>query len=362
MAEVVDVVVSPSSAKSYAQIVKEKSVERRIISESSRIIESVFSTADGAHEKLDSAQKTILELSLSRNQQSLRSAKDVAKATFAEIEERHKRGGDNVVGISTGLCDLDAVISGMNPGDLIIIAARPGMGKTALAVNIAVKVVSENVPAVIFSLEMPGTSLMNRIFAGKTGIDSKQIKRGMIFGDQWPKLVSAAGKIANEQLFIDDQPDITVQEIRAKCRKLKKDGGLGLVVVDYIQLMKVAGGKHDNREQQVAEISRTLKLIAREMECPVIGLSQLNRQVENRADRRPMMADLRESGAIEQDADMIFFIYRDEVYNKSEDNPEKGIAEIDVAKHRNGATGRIKTVFDAKTQTFRNMERQYGRN
>lgn len=356
IAGLTDSVVSTATAKEYAGIVKGKSIERQIISESSKIIEAVYDSAETSKVKLEEAQKTILNMSLDNDKQTLQNSLSIVKKTFADIEERNKRGGSLIIGHTTGLRDLDSILSGLNPGDLIIIAARPGMGKTALALNIAVNVAFSQSPVVIFSLEMPADSLMTRIFAGRAKIDSRQIRRGQLFGGHWEKLAKVASEIGNIPLFIDDKPDITIQEIRAKCRKLKKDHGLGLVVVDYLQLMKVTG-KYDNREQQVAEISRTLKIIAREIECPVIGLSQLNRQVDSRPDRHPMLSDLRESGAIEQDADVIAFIYRDEVYNKSEDNPEKGIAEIDIAKHRNGAPGRIKTIFDAKTQTFRDMAR-----
>lgn len=354
IAGLTDSVVSTATVNEYAKIVKGKAVERQIISEAAKIIDAVYDPAEASKAKLEEAQKTIINLSLSGDNKTLKSSLEIAKRTLAGIEERNKRGGDLIIGHSTGMRDLDSILSGLNAGDLIIIAARPGMGKTALALNIAVNVALGQTPVVIFSLEMPADSLMTRIFAGRTNIDSRKIKRGMIFDDQWASLIKVTSEIGNIPLFIDDKPDITLQEIRAKCRKLKKNHGLGLVVVDYIQLMKVTG-KHDNREQQVAEISRTLKIIAREMECPVIGLSQLNRQVDSRTDKRPILSDLRESGAIEQDADIIAFIYRDEAYNKSEDNPEKGIAEIDIAKHRNGAPGRVKTIFDAKTQTFKDM-------
>ena len=354
VASLVDDIPTAANVLYYAKIVREKAIERKIISEAERIINAVYDPAAASDSKLAEAQKTILNLALTGDNKSLKSSPEIVKKTFSDIEERHSRGGDQVIGHATGLRDLDSILAGLNAGDLIIIAGRPGMGKTSLAVNIAVSVAMDNVPTVIFSLEMPSDALMTRIFAGRTRINSRQIKRGMIFGDQWSALVGAAEEISRVPLFIDDKPDITIQEIQAKCRKLKKENGLGLVVVDYIQLMRITG-KHDNREQQVAEISRTLKTIAREIECPVIGLSQLNRQVDGRNDKRPVMSDLRESGAIEQDADVIMFIYRDEVYNKDENNPERGLAEIDVAKQRNGAIGTIKTVFDAKTQTFRDL-------
>ena len=227
---------------------------------------------------------------------------------------------------------------------------------SAVAGNIAATVAATGTPVLLFSLEMHADSVMTRIMARESGINYRNLRRGQLADTQWPMAVNAAGAISRWPLFIDDKPDITPQEIRAKARKIKKENGLGLLIVDYIQLVRVTG-KHDSREQVVAEISRTLKAIARELEIPVIGLSQLNRNVDGRPDKHPMLSDLRESGAIEQDADIIIFIYRDEVYNKSEENPKRGLAEFDIAKHRNGETGRFEVIFDAKTQTIRNLQR-----
>lgn len=228
---------------------------------------------------------------------------------------------------------------------------------SAVAGNIAATVAAGGNTVLLFSLEMHADSVMTRIMARESGINSRNLRRGQLADTQWPMAVNAAGAISRWPFFIDDKPDITPQEIRAKARKIKKENGLGLLIVDYIQLIR-STGKHDSREQAVAEISRTLKAIARELEIPVIGLSQLNRNVDGRPDKHPMLSDLRESGAIEQDADIIIFIYRDEVYNKSEENPKRGLAEFDIAKHRNGETGRFEVIFDAKTQTIRNLQRQ----
>jgi len=355
VAETVDSVVSAYSVNSYAAIVKEKSIERKIISEASRIIEAVYDQSSEGKTKLEEAQKTILNLSLTRESGTLKNAREICKSTFAGIEYRHNNRF-SMIGHSTGIADLDSATSGLIGGDLIILAGRPGMGKSAVAGNIAATVAATGTPVLLFSLEMHADSVMTRIMARESGINSRNLRRGQLADTQWPMAVNAAGAISRWPLFIDDKPDITPQEIRAKARKIKKEKGLGLLIVDYIQLVRVTG-KHDSREQAVAEISRTLKAIARELEIPVVGLSQLNRNVDGRTDKHPMLSDLRESGAIEQDADIIIFIYRDEVYDKSEDNPKRGLAEFDIAKHRNGETGRFEVIFDAKTQTIRNLQR-----
>ena len=355
VAETVDSVVSAYSVNSYAAIVKEKSIERKIISEASRIIEAVYDQSSEGKTKLEEAQKTILNLSLTRESGTLKNAREICKSTFAGIEYRHNNRF-SMIGHSTGIADLDSATSGLIGGDLIILAGRPGMGKSAVAGNIAATVAATGTPVLLFSLEMHADSVMTRIMARESGINSRNLRRGQLADTQWPMAVNAAGAISRWPLFIDDKPDITPQEIRAKARKIKKEKGLGLLIVDYIQLIQVQG-RHDTREQAVAEISRTLKAIARELEIPVIGLSQLNRNVDGRPDKHPMLSDLRESGAIEQDADIIIFIYRDEVYNKAEENPKRGLAEFDIAKHRNGETGRFEVIFDAKTQTIRNLQR-----
>lgn len=354
VAQTVETVVSPSSVASYARIVLEKSVERRIISEAHRIIEAVYDQTETSKAKLEEAQKTILNLSLTKESDTMRDSKAILKTTWDGIENRYQHQG-GLIGNSTGIMDLDTCISGLIGGDLIILAGRPGMGKSAVAGNIAATTAEQDIPTLIFSLEMPAESVMTRILARYSGINSRSLRRGQLREDQWGKAVAAAGQVGSWPLWIDDKVDVTPNEIRAKARRMKKEIGLGLLVVDYIQLVRPTG-KHDSREQAVADISRALKAIARELNIPVIGLSQLNRQVDSRPDKHPMLSDLRESGAIEQDADIIIFIYRDEVYNKDEANPKRGLAELDVAKHRNGETGRFEVVFDAKTQTIRNYQ------
>jgi replicative DNA helicase len=357
IAEIVDAAISAANIRHYAEIIKSKAIERMIITEASRLIEAVYSPTVDTSEVLSEAQSIIYSLSQTKGKSTIHSSRDLAKQTFSMIEKRYEQGGGGIIGQSTGIRDLDALTLGLHSGDLIIIAGRPGMGKTALVGNITVHVALNGKPVVFYSLEMPAEILMTRIISGISGIDSRHLRRGFIQSSHWPRLVNAASTIGNTPLFIDDKPDITPAEIRAKARRIKSEHGLGLLVVDYMQLMRVPG-RHDTREQEVAEISRTFKAIARELEIPVIGLSQLNRQVDSRINKRPMLSDLRESGAIEQDADVIAFIYRDEIYNKHQDNPNRGIAEVEIAKQRNGPTGTIRLKFEATTQRFMNCDDQ----
>jgi replicative DNA helicase len=354
VAGTVDNVVSTLAAGSYAKIVKEKAIERRIITEAQRMIEAVNNPGSSL-EKLEEAQKTILNLSLSNEQDTLKPCVDIVKKTFSEIEKKYKNRGQ-LIGLSTGLLDLDNTISGLINGDLIILAGRPGTGKSAVAGNIAANVASDEQTVAIFSLEMPSENVMTRIIARESRINSRQLRSGFIQDTQWPPTINAAGNISKWPLFIDDACDITISQIRAKARKLKKEHNLSLLIVDYIQLIRPSG-KQESREQAVADISRTLKKIARELNIPVLALSQLNRQLESRNDKHPILSDLRESGAIEQDADIIIFLYRDELYNKSEDNLKRGIIEFQIAKHRNGETANIEAIFEAKTQAIRNKAR-----
>jgi replicative DNA helicase len=323
------------------------------------MVERAYSgSGEGPAEALDQAQRSLMEISIDRNRNDMRDAREVSKTTLAQIEERYEQGG-SLTGLSTGFKDLDAWTSGLQSSELIIIAGRPAMGKTALGLNIAENAVLEGVPVGFFSLEMSAESLMTRIFSSMTGIDSRRLRRGMIGESGWPKLISIVGQISNAPLFIDDSGTLTPLQLKAKARRLKIEKGLGLIVVDYLQLMTVSG-RSEGREREIAEISRSLKALAKELNIPVIALSQLNRAVENRPTRRPGLADLRESGAIEQDADVIIFLYRDEVYNKTEDNPEKGLAEIIMAKQRNGPTGLFKMQFNSELTRFHDLERSYG--
>ena len=350
-----DDAISAVNVRDYARIIKEKSIKRRFITTGVWFTSVGYDPTSEVEAIESEAQRKIFVLSLSEDKKTIRASRDIVRQAFSTIEARRQKGGQ-ITGLSTGFSQLDNVIGGLPNGNLIIIAGRPSMGKTALAVNIAVNRVLERHPTLVFSLEMPADGLMTRILSQVTELDSRHLSRGLVRDDQWPKLANAAQKIGEAPLFIDDNVSVTPTEIRAKARQMKAEHQIELMIVDYLQLMRIPG-RHDTREQQVAEISRTLKGIARELDIPVIALSQLNRQVEQRVgDKRLGMGDLRESGAIEQDADIIAFIYRDEVYNKSENNPEKGLAEIIIGKNRNGPTGTIKLKYNAKFTRFENLQ------
>jgi len=282
--------------------------------------------------------------------------KDLVKDSFRSIEDLFSRK-ELITGVPTGFEKIDDLTSGLQKSELIIIAGRPSMGKTAFALNIALHAAMETqTPVAIFSLEMSKEQLAFRLLASEGKVDSQRMRKGFLGETDWPKLTTAAGRLSEAPLFIDDTAAITVLEMKAKSRRLKAEKGLGLIVVDYIQLMR-SGNNRDSREQEISEISRSLKALAKELRVPVVALSQLNRKVEDRTNRRPQMADLRESGAIEQDADVIAFIYRDEVYNKSEDNIDKGTAEIIIAKQRNGPIDTVKLAFVDKYTSFQNLAR-----
>ncbi len=351
-----DQTASAANVAHYARIVKDKSILRQIIGAGAEMVNNAYSgNGEGPAAILDAAQRTLMEISVDRKRNDLRDSKDICKSTFKMIEARHERN-DLVTGLSTGFHDLDAWTSGLQDSELIIIAGRPGMGKTALGVNIAESVVLSGVPVAVFSLEMSGEALMTRIFSSRTGIDSRRIRRGFISGNDWPRLIQVVDRVSKAPLFIDDSSTLTPMQLKARARRLKIDKGLGLVIVDYLQLMTITG-RHETREREIAEISRALKALAKELNIPVVALSQLNRAVENRGDRRPSLADLRESGAIEQDADVILFLYRDEIYNQAEDNPERGLAEIIIGKQRNGPIGKFKMKFNAERTRFYDLAR-----
>ena len=344
LSELVDNVGSAANVGHYARIIKEKAVTRSLIGAASKMLDAAYSPEKSTEEAINEAQQVILSLSMSGGKRRIQTAREIAKQTFAVIEERSKRG-DVLTGLSTGLRKLDELTLGLQAGELFIIAARPGIGKTALAIGIAHHVAQAGTPVFFYSAEMPAQTLMVRMLSGATGIDSHKLRRGAVFGSSWDSLARAAESIGSIPLFIDDGADVTPAELRATARRVKVENGIGLLIVDYMQLMR-ANGRYETREREVAEISRTLKGIARELNIPVIGLSQLNRKIEDRPNRTPQLSDLRESGAIEQDADVIAFIYRDEA---------QGTAEISIAKHRNGPTGIVKLRFDATTQTFRDF-------
>lgn len=356
LASLVDNVPSAANVAYYAKIVKEKAIMRSLIDTATGILKNSYDTGADVDRVLDEAEHAIFEISENKIRPAFFPIKDIIKDSFKTIESLYEKKS-MITGVPTGFEKIDDLTSGLQKSELIIIAGRPSMGKTALALNIASHAaVKMGLPVAIFSLEMAKEQLAMRLLASEAKVDSQRLRRGLLGETDWPKLTIAAGRISDAPIFIDDTPAIMVLEMKAKARRLKAESGLELIVLDYLQLMRSSGYK-DSREQEISEISRSLKALAKELRVPVIALSQLNRKVEDRTNRRPQMADLRESGAIEQDADLIAFIYRDEVYNKSEDNPEKGIAEIIIGKQRNGPVGVVKLAFLEKYTSFENLAR-----
>lgn len=337
--------------KQYAGIVKEKSILRNLIRGNDEISNSCYAAAKPVDDILERAEKQIFNIVQSRGISDYVPIDEIVMKALDRIEAASKAGG-KITGLPTGFMDLDYQISGLQQSDLIIIAARPSMGKTAFALNIAEHLAFKKKETVaIFSLEMSKEQLVNRLFSLVSGVDSQALRTGNLKDAEWEQLITGADIIGSSNLIIDDTPGISISELRSKCRKYKLEKNLSVVMIDYIQLM--SGGGRESRQQEISEISRALKSIARELNVPVIALSQLSRAVEKRDDKRPMLSDLRESGGIEQDADVVMFIYRDEYYTK-EESKEKGIAEIIVAKQRNGPVGTVKLAWLANLTKFAN--------
>lgn len=356
LSSLVDNVPSAANVAYYAKIVKEKAILRRLIGTATEILTKSYDTGADVDEVLDEAEHAIFEISENKVRPAFFPIKNIIKDSFKTIEKLYERK-ELITGVPTGFEKIDDLTSGLQKSDLIIIAGRPSMGKTAFALNIAQHAaIDGGLPVAIFSLEMSKEQLALRMLSSVAKVDSQRLRKGFLGETDWPKLTTAAGRLSEALIFIDDTPAITALEMKAKARRLKAESGLGLIILDYLQLMRGAAYR-DSREQEISEISRSLKSLAKELSVPVIALSQLNRKVEDRTNRRPQMADLRESGAIEQDADVIAFIYRDEVYNKSEDNPEKGLAEIIIGKQRNGPIGMAKLAFLEKYTCFENLAR-----
>ena len=351
-------VPTTANAEQYINIVKEKSMLRNIIKTANEMITLGYSEEEEVDAIMDMAEKKVFDISKSRNQKGYIPIKDVLVETFAEIERLYNKKGV-VTGIPTGFTELDYRTAGLHNSDLVLIAARPAMGKSAFAINIATyAALKSNVPVVVFNLEMSKEQVANRILCSEAMVDSQKVRTGKIEEDDWEKLASALGPISEAPIYIDDTPGISVSEIRAKCRKLKMEKNIGLIVIDYLQLVSASGKKNSSREQEISEISRSLKILAKELNVPVIALSQLSRAPEQRKeDHRPMLSDLRESGAIEQDADIVMFLYRDDYYN--ENSEEKNIAEVIIAKHRGGSTGTVKLAWLGNYTKFANLERRY---
>ena len=352
---------TPSAANiaAYADIVRQRSILRGLISAGTQIVESAFRTEGrNPDELLDLAESLVFEIAEreSKSRRGFRPIKELLVDALDRIDMLFQR--DNpITGVATGFYELDNMTSGLQKSDLVIIAGRPSMGKTAFAINIAQHAaIKEELPVAVFSMEMPSEQLAMRMMSSLGRIDQHKVRTGRLSDDDWPRLTHSVGILSEAKMFIDDTPALTPGDLRARCRRLAREHGIGLVVIDYLQLMQVPGTK-ENRATEISEISRSLKALAKELSCPVIALSQLNRSLEGRQDKRPMMSDLRESGAIEQDADLIMFIYRDEVYN--EDSADKGIAEIIIGKQRNGPIGSRKLRFFGEYTSFENLAHDY---
>lgn len=353
LASLSDYIPTAANIEYWAKIVRDKSVLRQLIHKGTMIVSSGYEEAADVTETLDSAEQTIFEISETRKRRSFIHIKDVIKENIKRLEELYDKK-ESITGIPTGFIDLDRLTAGFQPSNLIIIAGRPAMGKTAIALNMAhYASVNAGTPVAFFTLEMSREELGMRFLCSEARLDASRMRTGRIRDDEWPQILEASDKIADMPVYIDDTWRIPIIELRSKVRRLKKEVNIGLVIVDYLQLVR-GTGREESRLQEISEISMSLKALAKEMEIPVIALSQLNRMIETRDDKRPRLSDLRESGSIEQDADVVIFIYRDEVYNQNEDNPKKGIAEVIIGKQRNGPQGTIELYFEGKWAKFEN--------
>jgi replicative DNA helicase len=345
-------VPTAANAGFYARIVKEAGVLRRLIDAGTQIVQLGFETPQDTESAVDRAESLVYQVAQGRVTEDYHSLRDVLTGTLEAIERLHEDHRE-ITGVPTGFADLDRLTSGLQPSNLVIVAARPAVGKSTLGLDVARHAaVRAGVPTVVFSLEMSRTELVQRLMCAECTVDMQRLRTGRMEESDWTRLTRSLGKLADAPLFIDDSPGTTMMEIRAKCRRLKQRHGLGLVVVDYLQLMQPSR-RFENRQQEVSEISRSLKLLAKELEVPVIAISQLSRQTESRSDRRPMLSDLRESGALEQDSDVVLFIYRDELYDP--ESPRKGEADLILAKHRNGPTDTVTVTFQGQYSRFAPM-------
>ena len=347
----------PTSAhvRDYAKIVRQKSILRRLIRTNDAITERCYQDSDSVEDILEDTEKSIFSLLQSRDSGDVVPIRQIVVNALERIEKASQTTG-SITGVATGFTDLDYKLSGLQPSDLVLVAARPSMGKTAFVLNIAQHVAfHDGKPVALFSLEMSKEQLVNRLFAMEARIDAQNIRNGNLSDSDWEKLIEGAGVVGNSNLIIDDTPGISISELRSKCRKFKLEHDISLIIVDYLQLMSGSSRRSDSRQQEISEISRALKQIARELKVPVVALSQLSRAVEQRENKKPILSDLRESGAIEQDADVVMFLYRDEYYN--EDTTKKGIAEVIIAKQRNGPIGTVELAWLAKYTRFAGLER-----
>ncbi|CAN5451344.1 replicative DNA helicase [soil metagenome] len=356
---------TPSAAniRRYAEIVRDRSVLRRLISAADGISTTALNPqGKETRQILDEAESSIFRIAEQgqRGEQGFTSLNQLLGEVVTKIDELHARGNaSEVTGVPTGFTDLDSKTAGLQAGDLVIIAGRPSMGKTAFSLNIGEHVaIEQGMPVAVFSMEMGGVQLAMRMLCSVARLNQSRVRLGRVADDEWPRLIAAVGKMKEAPLYIDETPALSSMELRSRARRLARQyGKLGLIIVDYLQLMSGSNSSGENRATEISEISRGLKALAKELQCPVIALSQLNRSVEQRTDKHPVMADLRESGAIEQDADIILAIYRDEVYNP--DTQDKGVAEIDILKQRNGPIGRVRTTFIGEYTRFENYANNY---
>lgn len=354
ISDLANAVPSSSNVRYYAKIVEEKSLMRKLIRASSEILDRTYEGTEEVNDLIEMAEKRIFDISQGRSSEGFTPISQVLLEAFDKIEQVFQNKGQ-ITGISTGFSDIDSKTSGMQKSDFILVAARPSMGKTAFALNVAQHVaVKEKKTVAIFSLEMSKDQLIHRMLSAETHIDSQKLRTGDLGENDWDRLAKGMAILSEVPIFIDDTPGIGVMEMRSKCRRLKMEHGLDLILIDYLQLMS-GDRRSDSRQQEISDISRALKALAREMDCPVIALSQLSRAPEARADHRPILSDLRESGAIEQDADVVMFLYRDEYYHP--DTEEKNIGEVNIAKQRNGPTGIIKLVWLGQFTKFANLEK-----
>ncbi len=344
-----------ANADKYIKIVEEKSVLRQLIKAANEIESLGYEQTEEIDNIVDQSEKKIFDIMQGKNQKGYTPIKDVLIETFADLEKLYNQK-EPITGVPSGFADLDYKTAGLHNSDLILVAARPAMGKSAFALNIATyAAINAKVPVVIFNLEMSKSQLVNRMLCSEAMVDSNKIRTGKIDEEDWVKLATALGPLSEAPIYIDDTPGISIAEIRAKCRKLKLEKNIGLVVIDYLQLIQGSGKRNASREQEISEISRSLKILAKELDVPVIALSQLSRAAEGRQDHRPMLSDLRESGAIEQDADIVMFLYRDDYYNP--DTDKKNIAEIILAKHRAGSTGTVELLWMGNFTKFANLDK-----
>lgn len=350
-----NVVPTAVNASSYAHVVEAAATRRKLISAAGSIANLAFNEAEEINVVIDRAEQTLFGVSEERTTRDLVPVKQIAGTYLERVQELHNRG-DEVIGVPTGFKDLDHLLGGLNRSDLIIIAARPGMGKTSLQNAIALTAARRhNKRVAIFNLEMSAEQLVQRMVAAETRIDSQRLRRGKLAEQEWPIFMQAIGRLSETKIFIDDTPSISPMQLRTKCRRLYAEHGIDLIMIDYLQLMN-AEYRTNNRVQEISDISRGLKGLARELDVPVVAAAQLSRAVEQRQDKHPLLSDLRDSGSIEQDADVVIFIYRDEYYNEDTDRPN--IAELNIAKHRNGPTGSVDLFWHGKLATFKNLQKR----